>query len=1252
MGITQRLHRWIWPQRGERLKAAVVYTLVTLIVSAAVLLSGVRLLFAAAPALTGPVGAFVAGQLGVPVTIGSLDARLDRLRPGLVLQDVRIGTDGDDQPLALDAMTLALAPWASLRAGAPRLHALSAEGLDVSLRETPSGEWRVAGLLPGASPVAPASFLAALEGLPVDRLLIRDSRLALVDRSGDARLGFESVALRWRRAPDGEWRFALDARHGGERINARMRLGTGDDRAARAVIDLAGLSGERIAPWVPIPALQPQAAGRLDGRLWVNLAETGGVRVTADLAGNALGLLDGGVASVDVQAQAVGHAGQWRGQIRPQQVTLTNGREMTPGPIGFGREADGPWRVALRDMPLGPLAPLLSRRLERPLTLTGRTGPATLIWRDATDWRLSAAIDAQRVALADHDWRAADARFQLDAGPRGGRAEFDGGAVQPAGPSTATVLRDTPSLTQLAGTLRWWHASAGQWRVELLEGRGRLADAPLRAAGRMDLAAGQAPRLDLTASVGSLAADEVLRFLPVGVMDPRLVVWLDRAIAGGTMQAASLRWSGPVDRWPDGDGSGGFDLRARVDDVALRFQRDWLPLTALSGALRFRNRGMTINVDGGRIGAVRLRTARARIDDLSRPRLQVDGRFEGALAGMQAVVERSPLITSTARLDPLEWQGGGDLSLGLYFPFAGRPMTLDGRLRLDGASLAIRGIDGTLEAINGEVSFDRQGVAASGLRARWADRPIVATAETDGEGDDATIRVQADTRMALAEWPGMAGLSERTEGTAAWRLRWERPGFQAADPAVPEERLLIRSNLEGIAMDWPLALGKTAGSLAPLRVEWSNPGSGEAHWRLDYHDRLRARRIGDRAAVHFGERSPRLPETPSTRVSGRLPTLAPGSFTGLMGGGSAQGVGLPEPFVLDVQLAGLAVSRWRVEPIDLTGQIDAAAVDLSASGGAEGTIRRPTDQAPWTIRLGQLQLQPRSGPVADATPPTDAPPVAPDIDLVAEQVRLEDQPLGRLRLNRINAGTDAARGSLQLVGEGIDLQAQVDRTADESSGHQLRFDLYTRDAGALLQAMQFPGAMNRGEGNVSGDLRWQGRMLQPALPTLAGDLQIDLRNGNLPAVEPGAGRALGLFSLSVLPRRLGLDFSDVVGEGLSFDQLEGAWQITNGRMRTDDLMLTGPSMNIAVRGETDLVRRRYDQTATVTPQLSSALAFLGGMAGGPAAAALLFVTRGMLESGVERLADFTYHIGGRWADPRFELITPDLEGNDDDNGQR
>jgi uncharacterized protein YhdP len=119
-----------------------------------------------------------------------------------------------------------------------------------------------------------------------------------------------------------------------------------------------------------------------------------------------------------------------------------------------------------------------------------------------------------------------------------------------------------------------------------------------------------------------------------------------------------------------------------------------------------------------------------------------------------------------------------------------------------------------------------------------------------------------------------------------------------------------------------------------------------------------------------------------------------------------------------------------------------------------------------------------------------------------------------------------------------------------------------------------------------------------------------------------------------------LDFSDVVGEGLTFDSLKGSWAVADGIMQTDDLALTGPSLNLDVVGETNLVRRRYDQVVTVTPRLSSALSFFGGLAGGPVAAVVLYFSRDVIEPGVERLTEVEYRIVGPWADPRFELLNP------------
>ncbi|RZU97828.1 YhdP family protein [Spiribacter vilamensis] len=1249
--IAQRLHRWIWPQREERLKAVLLYTLVTLLVSAAILLTGVRLVFAAAPALTAPVGALVSDQLGVPVAIGGLDARLDRLRPGLVLRDVRVGDADETRPLALSTMTLAIAPWRSLRAGELRLHALSAEGLDVTLRQQPSGNWRIAGLLPGASPIAPESFLEALQGLPVDRLLIRDSRLSLVDRNDEARPGFESVALRWRREPGGQWRFALDARQGDERVQGRMRLDSSEMSSARAVVDLEGLSGKRIGPWLPAGAMRPDGAATLSGRLWISLPQTGGIRVSADLSGEALGWLDGEVQSLRVLARARHRDGDWQGQVQPQRLVLADGPVPAPGPIAFARSADRQWRVALSDAPLAPMASLLGDRLDRPVEVAGRAERATLVWREPSNWRLSADLSAAGLTDVSTGPDIDGASLRVEAGPRGGRVEVDRLRMRWRGDPADPMIRQPPAIDGIATTLQWWRSPQGRWRLELVDGQGQAGGTPIRFDGRMDVGAGEPPFVDLNAAVGRVDAARALQWLPVGIMDERLVDWLDRAVESGAMRAASLRWFGRPDRFPGNDGGSLFDLRARVDDVEFRFQRDWPRFEALGGELRFRNRSMQISVDSGRIGSTALQQATARIDDLASPRLRINGRLAGPLAGMQAVLQRSPLMPSQQRLERLQWRGDGDLALDLLFPFEGRPMTLEGRLRLTGADLSVTDPALALDDIRGEVTFDRQGVASSGVRARLADRPIVATAETRGEGDEARIRVSANTRLALADWPGMAPVAGRADGVAAWQLRWEQPGFVAMErQTTGERRLTVRSSLEGIALRLPAGLAKQADALAPLRLEWSDTGTSQ--WRLDYDDRLQAVMQQDRAALHFGDTPPSLPERPSTRLSGALPVV---DLTELAGaaGGQTQGIGLPTPIRVDLALAGLDVSRWRVGAMNLAGWLRPDDWSLAATGAAQGMIQRPGPQAPWVLRLDRLDVRPRSTEAsAEATShgsSGSAPPLpATDIDLVAEQLHVAGERLGRLQLSQVNADAAAGRARLRLDGEWVDLQAQVDRTPDGVADSELRFDLYTRDAGQLLRALGLPGAMERGDGTLSGDLRWQGAMLQPAIPSLAGNLQIDLRNGSLPAVDPGAGRALGLFSLSVLPRRLGLDFSDVVGEGLSYDRLQGTWQVDAGRMYTDDLSLTGPSMDLSVRGETDLVRRRYDQRVTVTPQLSSALAFIGGLAGGPAAAALLFVTRGMLESGVEQLTDFTYHIGGTWEAPEFDLVSPNLTGGNDE----
>jgi len=307
MGVLQSLHRWIWPQRGERLKAVVVYGLVGLLVTSALLLTSVRVLFAVAPAMTGVVERVVGEQLGVELRIGGLDARLQGLRPGLVLRDVEVLSTPDmpGDPLTLEELTLAIAPWQALRDQALRLHGLEVAGLNVTMRREAAGQWRVSGLLPVPVAAPVNRLLDQLQRLPVDRLLIRDSRLVLREIEREAQLELEPVALRWQQMAAGDWRFALDARAGDQRLRGRLELNVGEAPSASAVIDFSDIEA---AQWMTlagreIESLRPATDARLAGRIWVELDNQGPTQIVGQVNGHRLGYLDGGLETLE----ATGH---------------------------------------------------------------------------------------------------------------------------------------------------------------------------------------------------------------------------------------------------------------------------------------------------------------------------------------------------------------------------------------------------------------------------------------------------------------------------------------------------------------------------------------------------------------------------------------------------------------------------------------------------------------------------------------------------------------------------------------------------------------------------------------------------------------------------------------------------------------------------------------------------------------------------------------------------------------------------------
>ena len=174
----------------------------------------------------------------------------------------------------------------------------------------------------------------------------------------------------------------------------------------------------------------------------------------------------------------------------------------------------------------------------------------------------------------------------------------------------------------------------------------------------------------------------------------------------------------------------------------------------------------------------------------------------------------------------------------------------------------------------------------------------------------------------------------------------------------------------------------------------------------------------------------------------------------------------------------------------------------------------------------------------------------------------------------------------------------------------------------------------------------------PAAPAarLGGSLQARLVDGTLTEVDPGVGRLFSLVNLHTLGRRLALDFSDLVEQGLHFDEITGSFVFERGDAFTNDLLIETSAASVNLMGRTGLVDRDYDQVITVQPRVSGALPIAGAVLGGPAAAAALVLFNELFSDEVNRLARVQYRIRGPWAAPQVErigLVSAKPVGGDD-----
>ena len=157
-----------------------------------------------------------------------------------------------------------------------------------------------------------------------------------------------------------------------------------------------------------------------------------------------------------------------------------------------------------------------------------------------------------------------------------------------------------------------------------------------------------------------------------------------------------------------------------------------------------------------------------------------------------------------------------------------------------------------------------------------------------------------------------------------------------------------------------------------------------------------------------------------------------------------------------------------------------------------------------------------------------------------------------------------------------------------------------------------------------------------------GTARIKIKNGEIDTKKRVPGKALGLLSISELPKRLLLDFSDLFSNDFSFDRLNGDFSFRDGIAYTCNLTIKSAPADVVIIGATDTKKREYNQMAIVQPAVSDMLPMGGAMLGGPAAAASVFLFTKLFRRPLKDVGLAYYSINGDWNQPIITDISKDV----------
>ncbi|MRW87634.1 TIGR02099 family protein [Pseudoduganella sp. FT26W] len=809
--------------------------------------------------------------------------------------------------------------------------------------------------------------------------------------------------------------------------------------------------------------------------------------------------------------------------------------------------------------------------------------------------------------------------------------------------------------------------------------------------------AGKGPgKADLSGTLTGFQLNRIGRYLPMQTPH-EITHWLTGALEGGVASDVTIRLRGDLAHFPfKGDSAadkarGEFRVAGKLTDARLNYEpgyylhdgkelgKDGKPLPLwpqaehIKGSFLFEGARMEIRGDTATTAGAALSNVKAVIPDLSvhDSMLEIDGNAAAPMQEFLRYVSISPVLDWISRFtEETQASGNAKLALSLRIPLAHAIDTkVQGTVQLANNDIVLMNDLPVVQSSQGKIEFNERGVNLNQLSGVFLGGPVSITGGT--QKDNAIVvklggLMTADGFRQAFPMPAMQRLADRFAGATRYSGT-----VTARDHQVI---VAVDSSLTGLALDLPAPVNKTATDSMPVRFLLTSGLTPDAGGLL--HDDIRIN-LGSGIAARY-----------QRQKQGK-------QHWKLVRGGIGINVPAPEPdsgMAFNINMRELNVDNWLDFADTVAGKGEAAAPAAAADstdftqyvvpdaiaartselviGGRKlenvvvgvthqkGTWQTSIDSTQangyltWaepstgaglgkvTARLSSLVIpESASSEVQALLDDKSAAATIPALDVVVERFELFNKPLGRLELQANNAALANARewrvNKLSLVNADGELNG-TGKWVTKGGVHEttLNFNLGIIDAGKLLERFGYADTLKGGKGSLKGDIAWKGLPYSMDLPSLSGQIALNVEKGQFLKQDPGAAKLLGVLSLQALPRLLKLDFHDVFSEGLAFDGITANATINRGIVKTDNLKMHGVAATVLMDGVADIANETTNLHVVVIPEVNLGTApLVYALAVNPVIGLGSFLAQLFLSAPVMKALTYHMQVSGPWKAP-------------------